>query len=916
MATNVELQITPFMDPRAANRQAARLAEEIGDRASKALAGALSDTQKRVDAAYVKTIRDALRLGKDADARRIRAEFDQRERAIRVQAGQLKRIEQELADLRERGATDAEMKAAKLRKKALEDDIAERQDALEDLIDTQAKAQAKLIKALDEGLERSGKDFGEGLEDAAGKFEDLFSKALSADSLDPSDLVKGLGSAIQGAAPSLLTGGGKMAARGGVVGGLGKAAVALGSAAGLLAGAAAAVGAVVAVLFAAYNQTKEFNKAILEGSSALDLLGTDALGSAEALSYELGQVRQAAQGVAYDFRATTEEVIGLTSAMNEAGLTFREQKALFGDYNEAMRQALIYTQTFGVGAGEVAGLINVMSRDLGLTQDGIQSGFMDIFAAAQLSGMGVKNFFTSISEATSGLALYNFRLEDTLELLLMMEKTLGEDMAKTVMGGLRGKYGEMGFTERMGKTMQAGRAGRDVLRATADRLGADFASRLAAGGGAMGFDLGLLTETGELNRDYIKGLRGTELGAVQNQLAEVDPALARLLSRIAQLERGAAAGSTLGQRAAAMSGLDESSTLAMDMVQAFAVLGNRSVGQMEGLDRAAFEQMTGVSGSMFDAYAEIANRLGARLQEETGKAPTMREIAEAIASGDLLSEEDQKRLEEAQIAGADPMENLAKQQLTETQSILKVLQTQVVTALEGIYGFMANDRGISDYELKRIGKVKSLQSAGFGKLTDEEKKALGIFDAGILGLGAGGWSAETTAIMGDKYAKVMEYLADKEKKERGKETDEITKTMEAEGKRTREQAVADARARIAGVLPGGSDLDTMTATPDQIAAALRAGGVTAEEKAAFLRAFPEMGDKLNDFMYRAGPGGGQVMPINTSDDFYGAKPGGAIDQALRGGKGVTINNLTIHESGNPQKTLEMVKQAIRAATYA
>ena len=906
MATSVELKIIPFLDPRKLDRQAARWAEEIGDRASKALTGALADTQKKVEENYIQTIRDALRLGRDADAKRIRTEFKQRERAIRVQAGQLKRIEEEISELREKGATDAEVRAAEVRKKALEDDIADRQDALEDLIKTQERAQEKLVKQLDEGLEQAGKDFGESLEGAAGKFEDLFAKALSADNLDPSELVKGLGSAIQGAAPTLLAGGGKMAAQGGAVGALGKAAVSLGAAAGLLAGVAGAIGAVVAVLFAAYNQTKAFNKSILEGSSALDLLGSEGTDSAGLLNYELGKVRQAAQQVAWEFRSTSEEVIALSSAMNDAGLTFREQKRLFGSYEESMRTALIATQTFGIGASEAAEIIDVMSRDLGLTQEGIESGFMDIFAAAQLSGMGVKNFFTSISEATSGLALYNFRLEDTLELLLMMEKTLGEDMAKTVMGGLRGKYGEMGFTDRMQKVMQSGAAGRDVLRATADRLGDEFAARLGAAGGTLGVSTGLLTETGELNREFIKGLRGTELGAVQNQLSEAGlDSLARQLARIAQLERGAGPGATLGQRAAALSGLDEASTLAMDMVQAFAVLGDRTIGQMEGLDRAAFEQMTGVSGSMFDAYTEIANRLGATLQEELGRQPTMREIADAIASGDLLSPEDQKRLEEAQEKGLGPMEQIAKNQLKETESIFNTLKNMIVPLLEGIYRLSG---GTEDPDV--LYRRATLKDKGFDKLSDTEKVKLGLYVGG--GQGA---MAVDPAESAEHTQKVLEYLATKESGEEDKRSkDQIKATVEA-GKDFLEAAQQRERATLARYLPEG--FDAMGASPDAIARALKADGLTGDEKAAFLRAFPELGDKLDDFIYRGSPGGGQIMPINTSDDFYGAKPGGAIDKALRGGVGgVTINNLTINESGNPQKTLEMVKQAIRAAKYA
>jgi hypothetical protein len=70
--------------------------------------------------------------------------------------------------------------------------------------------------------------------------------------------------------------------------------------------------------------------------------------------------------------------------------------------------------------------------------------------------------------------------------------------------------------------------------------------------------------------------------------------------------------------------------------------------------------------------------------------------------------------------------------------------------------------------------------------------------------------------------------------------------------------------------------------------------------------------EVQDFIYRGHGGAGTITPINSADQFFGAKPGGAIDKALR--RSVVINNLTINESGNPQKTLQMVKQAINAAS--
>jgi len=297
---------------------------------------------------------------------------------------------------------------------------------------------------------------------------------------------------------------------------------------------------------------------------------------------------------------------------------------------------------------------------------------------------------------------------------------------------------------------------------------------------------------------------------------------------------------------------------------------------------------------------------------------TSLDIAKAIQSGGLLTDGDRKVFEDAQKEGVTPLEKIADQQLTATRSILDLLRTGVVSTLEMIYGLMPGSPGADSLrrKQKREESARKLRAAGFDSLTDDEKKTLGVYDEGLFGFGARGWDADTVSLFNmndsDKYAKVMEYLAKKEKGEADKRSDDVVDGLDELGQSIVDGFELDARAGLARLLPTGTNVGDLTAA--EAAKMLKAGGVSPEERAAFIKAFGiESEGMLNDFMYR----GGKIMSINTSDDFYGAKPGGAIDKALRGGAGgVTINNLTINESGNPQKTLEMVKQAIRAAKYA
>lgn len=76
----------------------------------------------------------------------------------------------------------------------------------------------------------------------------------------------------------------------------------------------------------------------------------------------------------------------------------------------------------------------------------------------------------------------------------------------------------------------------------------------------------------------------------------------------------------------------------------------------------------------------------------------------------------------------------------------------------------------------------------------------------------------------------------------------------------------------------------------------------------------KVAEPAEDFVYTGNGLGGVITPIDDQDSFFGAKPGGALSKM--GGRSIVISNLTINESGNPQKTLAMVKRALRAAEQA
>ena len=590
----------------------------------------------------------------------------------------------------------AQKKSMQRQADAVQREISQRQTGLDRIIRRRENANEHYFELLKKYEENAARTFSEKAGAAGENFASAISSAMTLDNIDPSSLVTGLASAFESAAPTLAAAGGKMAAQGGVMGALGSAATALAGSAAIIAGAAAAIGAVVAVFAAAYGQTKEMNKAILDGSSAMDIM-SDAGGD---LTQHLGEIRKAAIDTTGSFRVASDEVLGVLSGLNQAGVTFKEMRSTFGTLGDAQEAysniaatTIIQMKVFGQSVDSVASSIDFMMKDMGMGMKGINDAFVTMYAGAKQSGMAVSDFYTSINEITSGMARMNFRLEDSVEMLLAMTEILGEDMAKEL-SKFTGKFKEMGFIDRMKTVMVAGKGGREVLAGQTTKQGQELSKAVTEAGLQAAFlsrGIGKLVD-GQLQIDTkaMGEITGTALGALQNELGG---ALGTRAGALAELARGSGAGATLGQRAGAMANLDRQGEMAMEMVSAFSVLGNKRIDEMEGLNRAAFEELTGVSGGMFEAYQDISRRVGAQIEAEgkgTGKggAVTMLDVAKVIQEGDLLSDADRAILREAQEAGMSSMEKLAQAQLKETTSISADIKNKIVGLLESANGFL------------------------------------------------------------------------------------------------------------------------------------------------------------------------------------------------------------------------------------
>ena len=618
-------------------------------------------------------------------------------------AGEMEALATNIADLEQKATvarTDAEKASHLANARILKRELQQKKRAA----DLEAKAheksigrQEEMLKAYDDLVVNMKVDKGQLAKDMGEALSGAFSKITSG---DLSGLVGSIGGALSKGGGMMESAG--LAAGGAEAGGLAAAAATLGP---IVAGVGAFVGvvaAVAAVFQMAYDQTKKYNQALVEGAGAADFF---AQGSGN-MTASLGELRGAVFDLGRRFRMDTEEIAKFTNALNSSGVTYKEFGALAGRaandqraFYDVTKTAIVASKALGIEASEAAGFIDKSMRDLGKTTlTEIQGAFSMINDAAARSGMTVKSFFTAINEATSGMALHNIRLEDTIGLLGTMTKVLGEDLAKE-RAKLEGQFKNMGYTERIKTVMTTGTAktskivGADA-RAQAAAMSPVLVEAIKTFGGQVGKDI---TESGKLNVEALGKMSGEQFDklvfGLRKEGGPQGVAAARQLENVVKLARGAVRpGNELAQ-ADAVGQLSKSGELAMQLASASAVL-KENAKDIQGLDRAAFESITGISGENFEILQRLDRELRGQFavvqdRIKTGKASTEEQkfagmgFEEAVAAG-LGSME----VENAMRGSFTTMEKYTGQLLTETQSYTTILKNYIGWTLEKIYGLL------------------------------------------------------------------------------------------------------------------------------------------------------------------------------------------------------------------------------------
>jgi hypothetical protein len=671
-----------------------------------------------------KVIAHSMKAGSKPAAQELYKAFKSGSKEIVSARQEMARIDRQLIN-----ETDqAHRKRLQGSRQALDDEVRRRTKLLKDTQKTVAKetermadvlkdAGKSLKDSISEGAESlnaevekiTGQDFGEGFGKAKkvhGKVKGFGQQAQSMGGR-MGKIGKGMGGRMGGA----LQSGGKMMAM-------------AGAATAAAAGVVAAVVGLGIMFKKVYDWSKGMNKALLDNVASADLW-SDAMNRGHLdMNRMAGTLRDTATDMAYDWRMQSEEVIGLMRAVNDAGLTFKELQQFSGglSFRDAVQDTaemvLIASKNLGIGYQEAGEYADRMMRDFGMGIDGVTESFAKVFVAAQGSGMAVKSFFTAVNEASSGMALYNFRLDDTLGLLLLMTEVLGEDMAKQQLG-LQGQFKNMGMQERTKTAMTTG-VGRtqSILKADAEAQARTFTEQFGHQIAQLG-GTGMISSMGQLDAGAVGSMSEKDFRNAIGKLREGEgnEAMARNLENIRQLAQGTGGGA-LGA-AAGMGGLSRSGEMAMQLAQASAVLG-APISEMEGMDRMAFEEITGQSGENFEILQRLDRQFRYEYEQAGGAEGTGSSFFEFVGSGQFADQ-----LEQAASEAQDPMRRLAEAQLKETTSVVQTLKNivgigidNVASGIDTLYRHFTRYSNSETDEMKASKVKKETMEARLRELTD------------------------------------------------------------------------------------------------------------------------------------------------------------------------------------------------------
>lgn len=333
------------------------------------------------------------------------------------------------------------------RTKALEKEINARKEAYGEIFGAQKKSLLDQTRALERGADTfrstvTGGDWVGALRNALEKGGQSLAKR---------------GLAKQGQAERLAMAGGEgSAAAAGQAAKMGQMLSKIGTAAAGFAAIAGAVVMLIKLFIDLEAKVKEANKALLESSSAADF----GFSRVQTLSGELRDTLEDIRKDTTDWGgfwahgAKAKDQQEILSQLNQAGYAWEKIKGHIDDtadslesYSDVANLVIGQSRVMGLSTAEMAQSMGSFTLETGVGLEDMAMQFSVVTREAAAAGVQTKRFFQTVSEATSGMAFYGVRIEETARILSTLDTMLGEFEGAKALQGLTGQYKGKGGQE-------------------------------------------------------------------------------------------------------------------------------------------------------------------------------------------------------------------------------------------------------------------------------------------------------------------------------------------------------------------------------------------------------------------------------------------------------------------------------------
>jgi len=485
--------------------------------------------------------------------------------------------------------------------------------ATDRLLDRRKKAIQDAEQLAARTRSEAAEEFGKGIADAfsslkSGDFASVLKKA------GKGVQARGVGLEMKGAAM-----GGPM---GKIAGSIGTLMAALGPVIMAVGALTAGIAAIVGIAVAADGAMKQLNRTMFDSGMAIGELDT----SYSTAGDTVNRVRKTFTK-SMDFNmiwgTTAKDHLEILGAYAKAGLTFRELTAGVANAADEMERlkaateaSLTYSKLLGTSSSEMAEAFATRMEELSTDIDGVREAFSSVHMAARESGFGVKRFFNMVLQATSGMSMYNVRMEEAAGLLMRLGGILGSKMGGDFLANLTKGFGDESTQDKYKRVMTTGEGrtkatfGRSA-KATSERFVKNLEKKDLSDAFAAAAKRAKLTVDFKDSKQLVKDLGGLSAKDQTRLLAEArqsgDEDMVRALTNLTMVAQGAKGGT--GNMAMNLGGLDMGGKLMMSLQQGMAVLKKPLHLIKDPEQMMAFESITGVSGEQLEQLKRVSQAM-------------------------------------------------------------------------------------------------------------------------------------------------------------------------------------------------------------------------------------------------------------------------------------------------------------------